>query len=83
MGIGRAFNPSDINTKAWEEFAETSGMRSSKPVLETLKKMAVAIPGKVNEVANKMAEQYGGNPVYGELVEKITERSAIALRQIV
>jgi len=82
MGIGGVFNPSDINTKAWEDFAEIAGIRSPKPVLNTLKKMATAITEQAAGIASKMSEQYGANSVFGELVEKITQRAAIALRQV-
>jgi serine/threonine-protein kinase HipA len=81
MAIGGIFDPRQIDVKAWTDFAEQAGARSPKPVLDALENMASAIPGKAAEVAGSMAEQYGDNPVYGQVVERITSRAEMALRQ--
>ena len=81
MAIGGANDPRDIDTKAWHIFAEQAGIRSPKPVMDTLKRMAEAISGKSAETANRMIESYGNNPVYWQIIEVIEQRARMALRQ--
>lgn len=81
MSIGGIYDPRDITAGTWADFAEQAGVRSPKPVLDVLKKMATAIPGKAAEIAKVMIEEYGENQVYNQIVEMITQRAGIALRQ--
>ena len=82
MAIGGSYDPREITAKSWADFAEQAGIRSSKPVMDTLRKMATALPGKAAEVAESMTAQYGESPAYPLIVEKITRRAAVAIRQI-
>ncbi|MCM2264279.1 MAG: type II toxin-antitoxin system HipA family toxin [Desulfuromonadales bacterium] len=79
MAIGGVYDPRNIDTKAWRIFAEQAGIRSPKPIMDTLKRMAEAISGKAAETANSMIESYGDNPVYGQVIEVIEQRARIAL----
>ncbi len=82
MAIGGSYDPREITAKSWADFAEQAGIRSSKPVMDTLRKMATALPGKAAEVAESMTAQYGESRAYPQIVEKITQRAAVAIRQI-
>jgi serine/threonine-protein kinase HipA len=82
MGIGGVYDSRDIDAKAWAGFAEQAGIRSPKPVMDILKKMAATIPGKAAETAGNMAERYGESPVYGQIVDTISQRAGMALRQV-
>ncbi len=82
MAIGGVYDPRDIDAKAWNVFAEEAGIRSPKPVIGTLKRMATNIPGMADETATAMIEHYGESPVYGQIVEMIGQRAAMALRQV-
>lgn len=81
MGIGGSYDPREIDTKAWTNFAVQAGIRSPKPVMAALRRMAATIPGKAVETAKGMVERYGDNPVYGQIVEVIEQRAATVLRQ--
>jgi serine/threonine-protein kinase HipA len=81
MGIGGAYDPRDVDAKAWADFAAQAGIRSPKPVMAALKRMAGAISGKAAETAKGMIERYGENPVYGQIIEVIEQRAAVVLRQ--
>ncbi|MHB8709243.1 MAG: HipA domain-containing protein [Desulfuromonadales bacterium] len=81
MAIGGSYDPREITAKSWADFAEQAGIRSSKPVMDTLRKMATALPGKAAEVAKTMTAQYGESPAYPLIVEKITHRAEVAIRQ--
>jgi len=82
MAIGGSYDPRELTAKSWAHFAEQAGIRSPKPVMDTLRKMAAAMPGKAAEVAKSMMDHYGENPVYLQIVEKITQRGELAIRQI-
>lgn len=82
MAIGGSYDPREITAKSWADFAEQAGIRSSKPVMDTLSKMATALPGKAAEVAKTMTAQYGESPAYPLIVEKIMQRAEVAIRQI-
>jgi serine/threonine-protein kinase HipA len=82
MAIGGSYDPREITAKSWADFAEQAGIRSSKPVTDTLRKMATALPGKAAEVAKTMTVQYGESRAYPLIVEKITQRAEVAIRQI-
>lgn len=82
MAIGGSYDPREITAKSWADFAEQAGIRSSKPVMDTLRKMATALPGKAAKVAESMTAQYGESPAYPLIVEKITRRAEVAIRQI-
>lgn len=81
MAIGGIFDPREIDVKAWADFAGQAGVRSPKPVMDALKNMATAIPGQAAEIARIMSERYGDNPVYRQMLETITGRAEMALRQ--
>lgn len=81
MAIGGIYDPRDITARSWAGFAEQAGVRSPKPVLDVVKKMGEAIPGKAAETAGAMTERYGENKVYMQIVETITRRAEMALRQ--
>jgi serine/threonine-protein kinase HipA len=81
MSIGGAYNPRDVDLKAWANFAEQAGIRSPKPVMETLQRMASIIPVRAAETAKGMIVRYGENPVYGQIIEVIEQRAAVVLRQ--
>lgn len=82
MGIGGVYDPRDVDAKAWANFAEQAGIRSPKPVMDTVKRIALSIPGKAAETANDMIGQYGVNPVYGQIMEVIEQKAGVVLRQI-
>lgn len=82
MAIGGHFDPRAIDAATWGDFADQAGSRSAKPVIDTLTSMALSITGKATDVAARMTELYGENPVYRQIVEKIRERAGMALRQI-
>ncbi|WP_432823711.1 type II toxin-antitoxin system HipA family toxin [Trichloromonas sp.] len=82
MAIGGAYDPRDINGIAWANFAEQAGIPSPKPVMDTLKRMAAAIPGKAEATANAMIERYGENPIYKQIVQTISQRAEMAIRQV-
>jgi len=82
MAIGGSYDPREITAKSWADFAEQAGIRSPRPVMDTLRKMAMALPGQAAEVAKAMVDHYGENPAYLQIVEKITQRGAMAIRQI-
>lgn len=81
MGIGGVYAPRDVDAKAWADFAEQAGIRSPKPVMDALKRMAGAISKKAAETAMGMTERYGENPVYGQIIAVIEQRAAVVLRQ--
>lgn len=82
MAIGGHYDPREISAAAWNSFADQAGIRSPKPVIDTLTRMAHAIAGKAADVASHMEALYGKNPVYQQIVVKIRERAEMALRQI-
>lgn len=81
MGIGGVYDPRDIDAQAWADFAEQAGIRSPKPVMDALKRMAGAISGRAAETAKGMIARYGENPVYGQIIEVIEQRATVVLRQ--
>ena len=82
MAIGGHYDPREISADAWNSFADQAGIRSPKPVIDALTRMAHSITGKAAEVASCMEALYGKNPVYQQIVVKIRERAEMALRQI-
>lgn len=80
MSIGGVYDPREIDMKTWISFAEIAGIRSPKPVIGKLKKMAADISGKAVETANHMIQHYGESPVYGQIIEVIEQRAKVALR---
>ncbi|MCD6580601.1 MAG: type II toxin-antitoxin system HipA family toxin [Desulfuromusa sp.] len=82
MAIGGVYDSRDIDTKAWTCFTEQAGVASLKPVMATLNRMALEISRKAEEIAIVMTKNYGENEVYSQLVETITNRAEIALRQV-
>lgn len=81
MAIGGRYDPRDISAGVWSDFAGQAGVRSPKPVMDALKKMAAVIPGQAVEIAKAMGERYGDKQVYGQIVEIISRRAEMALRQ--
>ncbi len=79
MKIGSAVHPRDIRYEDWQEFAGQIG-GSGKAVFTPLRKMAETLPGTATRVARRMANRYGENSIYAEIVEKISERAAATLR---
>lgn len=82
MSVGGVYNQRDLSLEAWTKFAEDIGDGSPKPVIKTIQKMAEKIPETAQKVANEMIEKYGDNDIYQQIVEQITNRSEITLRQI-
>jgi hypothetical protein len=68
--------------EAWETFAKEIGEGTPKPVIKTIKEMATRIPQAANKVAAEMIDKYGDNEIYHVIVDKITDRAEITLRQI-
>lgn len=82
MAIGAVHAPMDVDARAWADFAAQAGGGPVKPVVTALKKMAAAIPGKAAAVAERMSDQYGKNPVYGQILEVISRRAGTVMRQM-
>ncbi len=80
MAVGGSYEPRDIDAKAWGNFATQAGIRSPKPVMDTLRRMAAAIPSKAAATAKEMIARYGDNSVYGQIIEVIEQRARMALR---
>jgi serine/threonine-protein kinase HipA len=81
MAIGGVYDPRDIDATSWKNFAEQAGIRSPKPVVDILGKMATTIYGKAVETANSIITRYGESPVYGQIIEMVEHRARMALRQ--
>jgi hypothetical protein len=82
MSIGGVFNPIDLSLEAWKKFAKDIEEGSPKPVINTVKKMAEEIPEVARKIADQMLQKYGRNDIYHKIVEQITDRAEITLRQI-
>lgn len=82
MAIGGVHTPRDVDAQAWAAFAAQAGAGSARPILAALLKMAMAIPDKAAAVAGRMREQYGGNPVYSQILEMISRRAETVIRQV-
>jgi serine/threonine-protein kinase HipA len=82
MSIGGIFSPRDLSRASWEEFARDIETASPKPILNTVRKMAEIIPETAQKVAAEMIEKYGDNEIYQAIVDQITGRAEITLRQI-
>lgn len=82
MSIGGVFNPKDLSREAWEQFAEDIAEGSPKPVFSILRKMAEKIPEAAAKIADEMIKKYGDNEIYRQIVDQITNRAEITLRQI-
>ncbi|MCD6476350.1 MAG: type II toxin-antitoxin system HipA family toxin [Anaerolineaceae bacterium] len=82
MSIGGILNPRDLSLEAWTQFAKDIGDGSPKPVINTIQKMAGKIPEAARKVAGEMVEKYGDNDIYEKILDQITNRAEISLRQI-
>jgi serine/threonine-protein kinase HipA len=82
MSIGEVFDPRDLSRAAWEKFAQDTGTASPKPILNTVGKMTEKIPQAAQKVAGEMIGKYGKNEIYQAIIDQITQRAEITLRQI-
>ena len=82
MAIGEVYDPRDIDTNAWVRFSEQAGIPSVKPIINSLNRMAIKISRKTEETALVMTQRYGKNQIYDQLIETISSRAEIALRQV-
>lgn len=82
MSIGGVFTPRDLSLESWKEFAKDIGEGSPRPVLKAVQSMAEKIPELAKGVAKDMIHKYGSNEIYQEIVDQITNRAGITLRQI-
>ncbi len=82
MSIGGISYPIDLSLEAWTQFAKDIGEGSSKPVINTIQKMAEKIMKSAPKVAYEMIEKYGDNDIYQRIVEQIINRAEVTLRQI-
>ncbi len=82
MSIGGISYPRDLSLVAWTQFAKDIEVGSPKPVISTIQKMADKILIMAPKVAKEMIEKYGDNDIYPRIVEQITNRAEITLRQI-
>lgn len=82
MSIGDVFHPRDLSLGAWTKFAEEIGEGSQRPVITTIQKMAERIPGVARKIAGEMTQKYGDNDIYEKIIDQITTRAEISLRQI-
>jgi serine/threonine-protein kinase HipA len=82
MGIGGRHDPREIDVAAWVSFAAEAGIRSPKPVLDTLRRMTAALPDNAAKTASSMSARYGECAIYAQIVDLIRERSAMVRRQL-
>ena len=82
MNIGGEYSPRNITKESWVAFSREIGDSSPRPTLNIVERMGKELLGKVEGVADELAEKYGKNLIYIELVRAIKERTDIALRQV-
>jgi len=82
MSIGGVFNPKDLSLGTWEKFAKDIEEGSSRPVINTIRKMTAKISETARKVADQMIKKYGANDIYQKIIDQITNRAEIMLRQI-
>jgi serine/threonine-protein kinase HipA len=76
MSLGGVFDPRLIDLEAWQAFARQAGERRDSFVFHTLGQMAQSLPYQGEAQAAELAERYGVDDIYGEILDVLRRRSA-------
>jgi serine/threonine-protein kinase HipA len=82
MSIGGVFSQRDLSLETWKKFSKDIEEGSPKPVINIIQNMAEKIPEFARKIADEMIQKYGRNDIYQKIVDQITNRAEITLRQI-